>query len=245
MTTFVLVHGAYGGGWVWRRVADMLSATGDKVYTPTLTGLADRSHLLSGSINLDTHIADVANLITWEDLEQVVLVGHSYAGWVISGVAERCEKAIASLVFVDAFYPENGQRGIDVGTPESRAAVLAALNNGEVSRPAASQGATAPTMTHADRAWVKQKMTPQPIGVSLQPIRLSGARERIGTKVYIRATASQSALYDSHVARLRSDTTWQVHELPCAHMVMIEMPQRLVEILRAAATARYLVADVS
>jgi pimeloyl-ACP methyl ester carboxylesterase len=236
MTTFVLVHGAYGGGWVWRRVADRLSAAGNKVYTPTLTGLADRSHLLSGNIDLDTHIADVANLIDWEGLERVVLVGHSYAGWVISGVAERCEKAIASLIFVDAFYPDNGQRGIDIGTPESRAAVLAALDKGEISRPAASQGATALTMTEADRAWVKSKMTPQPIGVSLQPIKLSGARERIRTKIYVRATANKSALYDSHVARLRSDPTWRVHELPCAHMVMIEMPECLVEILRAAAS---------
>jgi pimeloyl-ACP methyl ester carboxylesterase len=234
MTTFVLVHGAYGGGWVWRRVADKLSATGDKVYTPTLTGLADRSHLLSGQIDLDTHVADIANLIAWEGLEQVVLVGHSYAGWVISGVAEKCEKAIASLVFLDAFYPEDGQRGLDLSTPESRNAVLAAVDKGEVSRPAASQGATAPTMTEADRAWVKSKMTPQPIGVSLQPIRLSGARERIGTKVYVRASANRSALYDAHVARLQSDPSWRVHELPCGHMVMIEMPERLVEILRAS-----------
>jgi hypothetical protein len=139
------------------------------------------------------------------------------------------------LVFVDAFYPDNGQRGIDIGTPESRAAVLAAVDKGEISRSAASQGATAPTMSESDRAWVKRKMTPQPIGVSLQPIQLNGARERIRTKVYIRAAASKSALYDSHVARLRSDPTWQVYELPCAHMVMIEMPERLVQMIREAA----------
>lgn len=90
--TFVLVHGAWHGGWCWRRVADLLGAKGHKVYTPTLTGLGERFHLLSGMITLDTHITDIANAFEWESLQDVVLVGHSYGGFVISGVAERCSR---------------------------------------------------------------------------------------------------------------------------------------------------------
>src|ERR1035441_10113729 len=103
--TFVLVHGAWHGGWCWRRVADLLTAKGHKVFTPTLTGLGERSHLMSPTIDLTTHITDIANVIMWERLGNVVLCGHSYGGLVISGVVERIRKAIEAMVFLDAFVP--------------------------------------------------------------------------------------------------------------------------------------------
>jgi alpha-beta hydrolase superfamily lysophospholipase len=120
---FVLVHGSSAGGWCYRRVADLLERGGHKVFTPTFTGLGERSHLMSGMITLDTHIADVVNVIRWESLESVVLVGHSYGGWIISGVAEQVETKIASIVFLDAFMPENGQRVLDTNSPRSRAEI--------------------------------------------------------------------------------------------------------------------------
>ena len=107
--TFVLVHGAWGGGWVWRRVADLLEARGHKVYTPTLTGLGERSHLLDAKVNLSTHITDTVNVIKWERLDNIVLVGHSYAGMVITGVAGQAEHTIGSIVYLDAFLPDDGQ----------------------------------------------------------------------------------------------------------------------------------------
>jgi pimeloyl-ACP methyl ester carboxylesterase len=109
MVTFVLVHGAWHGAWCWRRVAQRLTARGHEVFTPTLTGLAERSHLLRGDIDLDTQILDVVNVMKWQGLKDVVLVGHSYGGMVVSGVAEKMEKAIASFVMLDAFFPEDGQ----------------------------------------------------------------------------------------------------------------------------------------
>ena len=120
--TFVLVHGAYEGGWIWRYVAERLRAKGHNVFTPTYTGLGERSHLMSGMITLDTHITDVANVIKWERLENVVLAGHSYGGWVISGVVERMLPKIASIVYVDAFLPESGQKGLDLSSPGSQKA---------------------------------------------------------------------------------------------------------------------------
>src|ERR1700687_4874334 len=111
--TFVLVHGAWHGGWCWRRVADLLERRGHKVFAPTLTGLGERSHLMSASINLDTHIADVVNVIKWEDLKGVCLVAHSYGGWPVSGAIEQTLDRIGSVVYLDAFMPEDGQKGFD------------------------------------------------------------------------------------------------------------------------------------
>src|SRR5438874_13830434 len=120
MSTYVLVHGAWHGSWCWKRVRQALQAAGHDVFTPTLTGVADRSHLISRDVNLETHITDVVNLIQWEELTNVVLCGHSYGGCVISGVADRIPDRIAALVYLDAFVPENGQSLHDTLPPEVR-----------------------------------------------------------------------------------------------------------------------------
>src|SRR3954467_13289778 len=101
--TFVLVHGAWHGGWCWRRVSDLLEKKGHKVFAPTMTGLGERSHLIGGKIDLATHVTDIVNVIKWENLNDIVLVGHSYGGVIISGVAEQMRDAIGSIVFLDAF----------------------------------------------------------------------------------------------------------------------------------------------
>jgi pimeloyl-ACP methyl ester carboxylesterase len=128
MTTFVLVHGAWHGGWCWRRVADLLERRGHEVFAPTLTGLGERSHLMSGSINLDTHIADVVNVLTWEDLHDVVLVGHSYGAWPISGAIEQTFDRITSVVYLDAFVPEDGQKPLDLASEFARKGTLEAIH---------------------------------------------------------------------------------------------------------------------
>jgi pimeloyl-ACP methyl ester carboxylesterase len=109
MSNFVLIHGAWHGGWCWKRVRQALQAQGHEVFTPTLTGVADRSHLLSRAVNLDTHIEDVVNLIRWEELSDVVLCGHSYGGCVISGVADRIPERVGALVYLDAFVLADGE----------------------------------------------------------------------------------------------------------------------------------------
>src|SRR5678815_4962567 len=113
--TFVLVHGAWHGGWCWQRVCDRLTARGHRVFAPTLTGVGERSHLSSPTVDLSTHVFDVVNEIRWKDLENVVLVGHSYGGMVISGVAEQVASKIASIVYLDAFVPADGQSLVDQG----------------------------------------------------------------------------------------------------------------------------------
>jgi len=231
--TFVLVHGASQGGWCWRRVSDRLERRGHKVFTPTLTGLGERSHLMSASVDLDMHITDVVNVIKWESLEHIVLVGHSYGGWVVSGVAEQALPAIDSIVFLDAFMPEDGQRGLDLNSPRSKAEIAAALAKGEVSR--AAPPASTWNVNERDRAWVDAKQTAQPIGVSLTPITLTGARDRVAKKTYIRATGYPNPNFDRFYAKTKADPSWRTYEVPCGHDVMIDLPERLTQILEEAA----------
>ena len=120
MVTFVLVHPAWLGGWCWRKVTPLLRARGHEVFTPTLTGLGERSHLAKRDIGLETHIQDVVNVLEYEDLSRVILVANSSGGVVITGVADRLPERIARLVYVDAFVPEDGQSLLDIIPPERR-----------------------------------------------------------------------------------------------------------------------------
>jgi pimeloyl-ACP methyl ester carboxylesterase len=231
--TFVLVHGSSAGGWCYRRVADLLEQAGHKVYAPTLTGLGERSHLMSGLITLDTHITDIVNVIRWENLQDFVLVGHSYGGWVISGVAEEVEGKISSIVFLDAFMPENGQRVLDTNSPRSRTEIEQAMKKAEVSRPAPP--ASTWKVNEKDQAWVNEKFTAQPIGVAFTPIRLTGARDRVPKKTYVRAKGYDNPNFEGYYAKVKSDRAWRTYEMPCGHEVMIDMPVRTAEILLEAA----------
>ncbi|MBV9253581.1 MAG: alpha/beta fold hydrolase, partial [Actinobacteria bacterium] len=118
MATFVLVHGAWHGGWCWRKLTPLLRAAGHEVFTPTLTGLGERSHLGHPDVGLATHVGDVAQVLWYEDLSNVVLVGHSYGGLVIGGVADQAPGRLKHLVYLDAFVPEHGRSMLDLGPPE-------------------------------------------------------------------------------------------------------------------------------
>lgn len=229
MATFVLVHGAWHGAWCWRRVARLLVGNGHEIFTPTLTGLGERSHLLTPDINVGTHILDVVNEMKWQQLSDVVLVGHSYGGMVISGVAEQMEKSIAAFVMLDAFMPESGQSVVDMQPPGPREAILAAASQGATTlRPRPAEFFK---VNEKDRAWVDAQCTPQPIQCFLQKLTLTGARERIANKAYIRAAGHPSPYFDAGLARARAKN-WRIHEVPCGHDIMLDMPERLTEILQ-------------
>jgi pimeloyl-ACP methyl ester carboxylesterase len=232
MATYVLVHGAWHGAWCWRRVARLLRSAGHDVFTPTLTGVGERSHLLNPTINVDTHILDIVNEMKWQELTGVVLVGHSHGGMVISGVAEKMEKAIASFVMLDAFMPENGQGVLDIYPPPMREPVQAALRAGATTMPPRS--AALFKVNEKDSAWVDAQCTPQPIQTVVQKLTLTGARDRIAKKTYIRAAAYANPCFDAGLASARAKN-WRTYEVPCGHDVMLDMPERLAEILREVA----------
>jgi pimeloyl-ACP methyl ester carboxylesterase len=227
--TFVLVHGAWHGGWCWRRVADLLQQGGHTVFTPTLTGLGERSHLLRAGIDVSTHITDVVNVLKWERLTGVVLCGHSYGGLVVSGVAEQMAPAIGSIVFLDAFLPENGDSMAALTSDAVREQLKGATERGELGVPARS--AAAFLVNEKDQAWVDSLCVPQPIGTMTEKLKLTGARERIGKKAYIRAAAYPNPGFDKAYARVKADRAWRSFEVPGGHDVMVDMPQRLAEIL--------------
>jgi pimeloyl-ACP methyl ester carboxylesterase len=230
--TFLLIHGAWHGGWCWRRVADRLRARGQTVFTPTLTGQGERAHLLHPDIDLSLHVADVLGVVKCERLNDIVLVGHSYGGCVISGVAEAVEDKIRSIVFLDAFIPDNGESLFDVVQPAVKEVIQGVLDRGETTVPV--RDAAAFKVNEKDRAWVDSLATRQPIGTMTEKIKLTGARDRIAKKIYIRASGYPNVSFDKAFARVKADRGWRVYEVPCGHDVMIDEPDRLTDILLEA-----------
>jgi pimeloyl-ACP methyl ester carboxylesterase len=231
--TFVLVHGAWHGGWCWRRVADRLRALEHVVYTPTLTGLGERSHLIAPTVGLTTHITDIVNVIAWEELDNIVLCGHSYGGMVVAGVAERAFEKIRSIVFLDAFLPRDGDATVDLVPQPFQQAMRDRLNAGETLLPPRSAESFA--VNEADRAWIDRMCGPQPAAAIAEKIALTGAYERIPRKTYIRAVGYPNAAFDGAYARTREDASWRTDEVACGHDVMVDRPDWLADRLIAAA----------
>ena len=236
MTTYVLVHGGWHGGWCWKRVTPYLRDSGHTVYTPTLTGLGERSHLASPETNLSTHIQDILNVLMYEDLTDVVLVGHSYSGMVIAGVADRVPERVTRLVYLDAFVPEDGQSLRDILRPPHGDGVnLEAhlLDGWRLPYPFLERpfGIT----SEVDKHWVLDKITPQPINTVLEPIRFTngGAPTIPRTYIYLRSPGGQPADTEFvwFAERARTQPGWTYHELVSGHDAMIIMPEAVAALL--------------
>jgi pimeloyl-ACP methyl ester carboxylesterase len=218
--TLVLVHGAWHGGWCWRRVSDRLTEKGHYVVAPTLSGLCERSHLASDAIDLSTHIDDVAGEIKWKDLNGIVLVGHSYGGMVITGVAEKLRDRISAIVYLDAFQPDDGQSLYDtLHTPTPTVKMVQP-------HPAAYFH-----VNERDQPWVNSKLTPQPVRTFSEEVKVTGAYQSVPEKVYIRAPLFQNPAFDRALQRCRADRTWKTEVVTCGHDVMIDQPEVLTAIL--------------
>ena len=230
MATFVLVTGAWHGSWCWKRVRAALTRQGHEVFTPTLSGLCERSHLLSREIDLQTHILDIVNLIRWEELTDVVLVGHSYGGCVISGVADRIGEKIASLVYLDAFVLENGQSVYDTLPPEQRQAQLDALAGGGDDWRVPPIPAAAFNVNPADRAWVDAQCTPQPLACFQQKLSLTHDRPPVAAIHYVLATDWQGTPFTQFHQKAKAGG-WSTREIACGHDVMLDRPAELTAAL--------------
>jgi pimeloyl-ACP methyl ester carboxylesterase len=230
MASFVLVHGAWSGGWCYAKVAALLRARGHTVFTPTLTGQGERAHLLNGAINLSTHLADVLGVFHYERLSEVVLAGHSYGGMVVTGVADRVADKAKALAYLDAFVPEDGQSLFDINIPANTQRFLAqagAQGGLAVPAPAAAYfGVNA-----VDAATVDALATPFPLGCFTEKIRLSGAYRTIRKHLYLHGTVLPREspfrpFYQRAVAQ-----GWSAHALACGHHVMLDMPEETASLL--------------
>ncbi|KFC68545.1 haloalkane dehalogenase [Devosia sp. LC5] len=221
MTTYVIVHGAWAGAWGWDKVAELLRSHGHRVHVPTLSGLGERAHLANLPITLTTHIEDVVNEMVWHELSDVVLVAHSYGGFVATGVAERAAGRIASIVYLDAFIPQDGQSFADImgEMPEGPVVAVPEIGNNEYP-------------TEAERQRVAALATPQPTGTFTERLKVSGAYLRIARKTFILATGWDG--FGGVAAPLREDPAWSVHELPCGHDVPLLLPVELAGLLEKA-----------
>jgi pimeloyl-ACP methyl ester carboxylesterase len=231
--TFVLVHGAWSGGWCYHKVAARLRALGYAVFTPTLTGQGERSHLRSGAINLSLHIEDVLNVFHYENLNDVVLAGHSYGGMVITGVADQIAGRIAALVYLDAFLPEDGQSLFDINIPANSQRFIANAGGiGGLAVPAPP--AAFFNVNAADAARVDALATPFPLGAFTEKIKLTGAHKRIAKRVYVHGTVlPRESPFKPFYERVKNDPAWQTHALACGHHVMLDEPERVSDILES------------
>lgn len=231
MATFVLVHGAWVCSPIWRPIAAILRSAGHEVYTPTLTGLGERRHLLHPGIDLGTHIQDVRGLIDYEDLSGIVLVGHSYAGMVISGVADAIPDRIASLVYLDAFVPERGRCLFDLlpaGMP--RAEPVAGTEWLTAPLPVEAFGKPSAAVVEL---W-KRFRCPQPTACFTQTLSLTGGIDGIRLKTYIYCNDPAPTTFTPFYEKLKTRPDWIVRTLPCTHVAQLDMPAELTAMLQQA-----------
>jgi pimeloyl-ACP methyl ester carboxylesterase len=228
MATFVLVHGAWHGGWCWKLVAAALRRAGHEVYAPSLTGLGERSHLASRGIDLDTHVQDVVGLLEMEDLRGVILVGHSYGGMVITGAADRAAERTGQLVYLDAFVPEDGRCLLDYTVPERAAWIR---KEGE-----ATGFVTPPPMSLWGHArpdpFVAAREVKHPFATMAQKISITN-REALARlpRTFVYCSAPATGSFDQFAAKYRRDPAWRFHELQTGHDAMLLMPGAVTGIL--------------
>lgn len=229
MADFVLVHGSSGGGWYWQRVAPLLAAAGHRVYRPTLTGTGERSHLLSPHVDLSTHITDVSNVLFYEDIAEAVLVGHSYGGMVITGVAQAVPERVSRLIYFDAYLPEPGESRWDL-LPEEIVAAERAHADAE-----GGTGPKPPTQLFVPddeklAAWMEERLNPRhPVGSYSQ--RLPREPNVLGPipGAFIECTVGPSRFGPS-IARARAKG-WPVRQIAARHFAMLTHPREVADVL--------------
>ena len=229
---FVLVHGAWHGGWCWRRVADRLERHGHKVFTPTLTGLGERAHLFRAEVDLDCHIDDVVAVLRYEDLRDAILVGHSYGGAVITGAADRAPDRVAHRVYLDSMEPKDGQSMVDIAGPFMAAAQLDSRTIDGVQMCLFPSDETLPYYGVVDPEtldWMRERLTPHPVRCFQQPLTLTdpAALQSI-PQSHISTTMFLSL---RNVDRIREKADGRLWDIDTGHDLMITEPHKVAEYL--------------
>jgi len=240
VSTVVLVHPAWFGGWCWRKLVPLLVAAGHRVYAPTLTGLGERAHLAHRDVDLDTHVTDVVNVLAYEDLTDAVLVANSSAGMVITGVAEQVPERIAELVYLDAFVPSDGQCLLDMITPDRRAAMNGLVESeGEgwllprFAPPPWEQilPRTWDITDPEDVSWALQRLRPTPFRHFTTPVRLENPAAQQLPRTYIRCTRWPHPGFDRFAQAAEDSPGWRLRRLDASHIAYVTSPADLAAAL--------------
>jgi pimeloyl-ACP methyl ester carboxylesterase len=239
-SVFVLVHPAWHGAWTWKKVVPLLRAKGHRVSTPTLTGLGELSHLATPEVGLDDHVGDVADVMTHDDLKDVILVGHSSSGAVITGVADRVPERIAHLVYLDAFVPDDGQSVFDLVAPERRR-MMEELVNTEGDGWLLPRFAPPPWETviremwgvtdNDDVRWMKGLLTPTPVGHFRDPVRRTNPAAENVPRTYVRCRRFANPRFDKHAEMAQRTAGWRYLELQAPHHPVVAMPDEVARLL--------------
>jgi pimeloyl-ACP methyl ester carboxylesterase len=239
MATFVIVHGAWSGPHAWRWVRPLLRAAGHEVVTPSLTGLGERAHLATPTTDLATHVTDVAATLHFEDLRDVVLVGHSYGGMVITGVADRAPDRIAHLVYLDADVPQDGESEMDLVPSDERAGYEeAARSRGDGWRVPPPFPDPLPPGLPPEVVWAVERMVPMPLSTMTQPLRLSGPAPDLPRTYVLCTEGKDGEPVPPFLDRLRADPSWRFVELAAGHTAHVTAPEKLTGALLDLATVR-------
>jgi pimeloyl-ACP methyl ester carboxylesterase len=239
VATHVLVHGGAHGGWCYQRVARLLRAAGHEVYTPTMTGVGERSHLLSEDVDLDLHITDIVAVLETEDLRDVILVGHSYGGMVITGVADRAADRVGRLVYLDAANPTNGQSLVDVAGP----VITSVRPYGQVIDgielvllPTPDAGSLYGVTDPDDAAWMAERLTGHPWRCFEQPLELKNEAALAAIPRYHIVCTSTLESRDAQMTE-QARSEGRLWDIDTGHDLMITEPEAVTEALLEIALA--------
>ena len=228
MAIIVLAHGAWSAAWAWKKVRPLIAGAGHQFFTPTYTGLGERAHLASPSNDLEIHIQDVLGVLKFEDLREVVLIGHSYGGMVATGVADRARDRVAQLIYLDAFVPANGQALIDLVPPAERQRLLDSVKAGDGWR--VTPNPTPPDTSPEDLEWINRFRMPQSVKCFEQPLQLQA--ELSLPCAYIHCTRyADKKPFGQFANRARGEARWQAYELDASHSPNVTAPKAFVEVL--------------
>ncbi len=232
MATFVVAHGAWSAGWAWKKMRPLMRAAGHELWTPTYTGLGERAHLGHADVSLDTHIQDIVAVLETEDLNDVILIGHSYGGMVATGVADRARARIAKLVYLDAFAPKDGQAIFDLVPPDIAAKMRAGAQASESGYGIPSNPMPSDTAPE-DQAWAAPRRHPQPVQAFATRLKLSGEPSAPRYYIYARKAGIGDNFRQFYQRAQREG--WKTYEIDASHNPHITNPQALLAILNEIA----------
>jgi pimeloyl-ACP methyl ester carboxylesterase len=228
--TFLVCTGAWSAGWAWKKMHPLMASAGHRLFAPTYTGLGEREHLANPSNDLETHIQDILAVIKYEDLREIVLIGHSYGGMVATGVADRARDRVTRLIYLDAFVPMDGQSLMDANPPAVRQRMQDLAKAGDGWR--VPSNPIPPDTSEADVKWISERRVPQSIKCFEQPLKMQGGPLTLPRSYVYFTRVAPADPFRPFAERAKNDPKWRYHELDASHSAHVTAPEALARLLQ-------------